>query len=137
MKELMYLKDWGILTIKILLLIILYATVSIIDHNYFSEKECKNYIIEHKDELRTDNWSDNEWINFKLDSCDNIYYTDVTVRIKKDSSYNVIFWGDRDSWRWRFKLDKFFTIDIPYNRYKDKNIELDIKLYDIINKIKQ
>lgn len=119
----------------ILVLFLLFIIIVNVEENIFTEKECKNYIIEHKDEIkRSDRGDTDEWTNFKIDSCDNSYYTDITLRISSDSSYYVIFWGDRDSWKWRFKSDKWFTVDIPYNRYKGKNTELDEKILNILYK---
>ena len=93
-----------------------------------TENRCKRYIIKHQNEIET--------LTGKIPSCTMKYYTDITVRQwgDGDSSYNVIFWGNRESWIWSFKLDKHFTIDIPYNRSKGKNVELDVKLMEIILK---
>lgn len=94
-----------------------------------TENQCKQYLIDNqKDIIKNDSNS------FNLDSTKLNYYTDVSISISNDSSYRVIFWGDRDSWKWRFKSDKYFTIDISYNRSKNINVDNDVKLYNILMK---
>jgi hypothetical protein len=93
-----------------------------------TENHYKKYIIEHKSELRI---QDKEFV--RIDSIKDSYFTDITINIKKDSSLYVIFWGDRDSWQWTFRLDNDFAIDIPYNRYKGKNIKLDLQILEAVN----
>jgi len=84
----------------------------------------KDYIIDHADEIRWDIELDSNY--YVMDSCEYDYYTDVTIRMINDSAYTVIFWGDRDSWLWRHKLDKHFTVDVPYNRSKGKGVATDM-----------
>jgi len=93
-----------------------------------TENECKNYIIKHKNEIVS--YKDN---NFRIEKCNLNYYTNITLKFyPKDSSYYVIFWGNRNSILWNTRLDKHFYIDIRYNKYK--NIEKDIEIYNILNK---
>lgn len=88
-----------------------------IDSISTSETECKEYIIKHSDEIRcaegVDFTSyDKNGIQYKIDTCTMNYWTDITLSDYGDSIY-VIFWGDRDSWKWHFKSDKGFWIYRP------------------------
>jgi hypothetical protein len=92
-----------------------------------SSKRCKKYIIEHASMIVKDEYG------FKIDTCIGLpYYTDISIRVDSDSSYSVVFWGDRNSFLWNFKLDKTFSVDIPYNRYKNHNTELDEKIISLL-----
>lgn len=115
---------------EIIIVLIILSIISflflIAHYPYITENDCKNYIIEHQDDMIK--YKTNR---YKIDTCEFNYYTDITIRIS-DSSYNVIFWGDRKSWKWGHKLDKYFEIDIPYNRYKGKNIDIDVEIIKIL-----
>lgn len=124
-----------ILVVIILLIImpmVLFIPPYIAIHPFMTDNKCKEYIIEHESEIRIYDW-DTTNVYRKIDSCEYDYYTDITIVKTDDSSYNVIFWGDRDSWKWDFKKDKYFTIDIPYKRHNGEDVELDIKLIEILN----
>jgi len=92
-------------------------------------RKYKEYIIEHSSELRKNNDIPNI---YNLDTCELSYYTDVTVSLIDDSSYSVVFWGDRDSWLWNWKLDKHFVVDDPYNNHKKINTTQDNEILKII-----
>jgi len=103
-----------------------------------TENEYKEYIIKHQDEINVidsaNGW--NEYWVFDIDTC-NIYlsyFTDVTIHTYGDSAYSMVFWGDRNSWLWYFKSDKKIDCSIPYNRYKGKNVDLDIEVIKAIFK---
>ena len=98
---------------------------------YDNDTRYKNYIIGHSNEITV-----NDYNVYRLKTTPNNYYTDITIKMLSDSSYSVVVWGDRDSWLWDYKTDKYFTIDISYNRYKGINVEKDIKILEIINNIK-
>jgi len=93
----------------------------------------KDYVINHSSDIHTKKDVPNL---YKLDTCEFNYYTEVSIKLTGDSSYMIIFWGDRDSWLWEWKLDKYFTVDIPYNNYKNINTKKDIKIIEILNNIK-
>lgn len=99
------------------LIVILIGSTPVMTNN-----QCKKYIIEHKDNIIKESES-----NYRLYSNDLKYYEEVTISIR-DNSYYIIFWGDRDSWKWNIKLDKNFSANIPYKEYKNKNVKLDKKL---------
>lgn len=96
----------------------------------------KNYIIENSDKIvpRGDIFTDDTFI-YDIDSLKG-YYTDITIRLNSDSSYSVVYWGDRDSWLWDFKLDYYYSVDIPYNRSKGIDVSKDIELINILKNIK-
>jgi len=73
-----------------------------------------------------------------IPSTDYKYYKDITLRLldKSDSTYQIIFWGDRESILWDFKLDKDVRVTIPYNRYKDKDVALDVQVFELIKNFK-
>jgi hypothetical protein len=106
-----------------------YATTLILTSE-ISVKNCKKYIIDHASEIyKTEDC-------FVIDTCiDRSYYTDVSIRINSDSSYSVVFWGNRESFLWNFRKDKSFTVDVPYKRYKGKNIKLDEQILFILKNI--
>lgn len=92
----------------------------------------KNYVIEHADKIKK---SENTKNVYEIDSCDYKYYTNISIRMMGDSSYILVFWGNRDSWLWNWKLDKDISVDIPHNIYKGKNVEKDIRLINAIKKL--
>lgn len=94
-----------------------------------SDVRCKRFVINHKDELV------GEGAFYKIMHSDRKYYKDVTVRRVGTDGYSIIFWGDRDSWLWRFRLDKYFTADVPYRKSKHKDVSLDKEILDILIKL--
>lgn len=93
-----------------------------------SETYYKKIIIEHQHEIIKDR---NNY--FTIENVDLGYYDHVTIRKNSDSTLFIVFWGDRNSWLWRFKLDNYFSIDIPYKRYKNKDVDVDIQIVNILN----
>jgi hypothetical protein len=104
---------------------------------YMTDNRCKKYIITNKDKLIKEH---NDLATVELAILKpNIkfyhYYTDITLRLlysESDSTYQIIFWGDRNSWKWDFKRDKLVLVDIRYNRYKGKNVDLDLQIFNIL-----
>lgn len=92
------------------------------------EKRCKNLLLNNSDKVRM--VSDNQFILENLDG----YYEEVTLSFQTDSSYVIICWGDRKSFWWDFIRDEKIVVSIPYNRYKGKNVELDVKIIDTFKK---
>ena len=118
-------------------------TKAIINSFETSEIICKEYVIEHSDEITFGNYDN----SYKIDTCLLLYWDDITIRDYQDSIY-ILFWGDRDSWKWKFN-DKGFWIYrsiIDIEKYPKINIEsiiikkstldnidtLDIVIFDII-----
>jgi hypothetical protein len=99
---------------------------------FISDKGMKKYVLAHKDMIKK------EGNILKISSTDFKYYTDITLRLldSNDSTYQIVFWGDRNSKLWDFKLDKSITVTIPYNRYKNKNVNLDVQVFELINNFK-
>jgi hypothetical protein len=100
---------------------------------FLTDKGMKKYVLTHKEMIKKEN--NNLLV---IPHTDFKYYKDVTLRLidGTDSTYQIVFWGDRESILWRFKLDKLVRVTIPYNRYKGKNVELDEKVYEMINELK-
>lgn len=65
------------------------------------------------------------------------YYTDISFSLLSDSSYVMILWADRNSIWWHLRKDKIINVDVPYNRYKGKNVDLDIQLIKKFNNLKK
>ena len=89
-----------------------------------------NYVIDNADKIRE--YKEGNANVYIIDTCKLNYYQDVTIRMNSDSCYTLVFWGDRDSWLWRFKLDKHFTVDVPYNRYKGENVDKDMSVISAV-----
>jgi hypothetical protein len=93
-----------------------------------SNKTCKKYILKHASEIeKNKNY-------FIIPNYNGIYYNEITIRLN-DSGYDVVYWGDRESFLWTFKLDKNFSVDVPYNKYKKHNTELDEKIISLLKNI--
>ena len=95
-----------------------------------TEVVCKQYLIEHSDDIRLTTDDDIEFARYKVDTCLLPYWDDITIKDYGDSVY-VLFWGDRDSWKWRFNLDDGFWIC----RIKGKQDEQDLKILNILDKL--
>ena len=136
MKELMKLKVINMKALTSLISPILACIIMIcsltfliaIASPFLTDKKIKKYVLAHKDQIKKEKYG------LVIPSTDYKYYKDITLRLIKgtDSTYQIVFWGDRESILWSFKLDKDITVDIPYNRYKGKNVELDEKVFKLI-----
>lgn len=92
-----------------------------------STKRCKKYIIKHASYIVKDKYG------YSIDTCIGLpYYTDISIRMDSDNSYNVVFWGNRESFLWNFRLDKHFSADVPYEKSKKHNVELDEQILSIL-----
>lgn len=117
----------NLFTIIELVFVALFAIFIIVAKSPFmTEKRCKDYLLDKRDKLVK------EEKGLAITGTDFHYYTDVTLRLIEDSVYQIIYWGDRNSWKWRFKLDKSIIVDIPYNKYKGKNVTLDLKIIHLL-----
>lgn len=116
-----------IIIINILLLIL------IVYNPIYNTYECKRYAIEHIDEIDNITKNKNGYV-FHYTITDTNYYTNISIRIDTHwNYYSLIMWGDRNSWKWYYKLDKDFVVDLDYTKYNNKNITIDSIL---INKLK-
>jgi hypothetical protein len=114
---------------------IVYALMFTMDSPFFLEDNFKEYVIEHQSEIyRTDS---SHFKIYNLDSEKTKYWTDVTIKLRSDSSYYMLFWGDRDSWLWTFNKDVSISADISYDTYKSKNVDLDRKILKALYDCKQ
>ena len=70
--------------------------------------------------------------SFIIDGTNFKYYTDISIRLNDDSSYTIVYWGDRKSWKWNYLKDKYFTVDISYNKSKGIDTKLDEKIIALL-----
>jgi len=85
-----------------------------IDSFNTSEVICKQYVIDYSYNVKCSDY-DTSHLDcdvYKIDTCLLPYWDDITISNYGDSVY-IIFWGDRYSWKWRFKSDKGFWIYRP------------------------
>lgn len=68
--------------------------------------------------------------------CVDRYFDEVTLKLYNDSTYRVVFWGDRESWLWSAKSDFDFTTNVPYDKYNGKDVKMDIEIIRILSNIK-
>lgn len=129
-------KRLGIFALLLLVVFFIPALICLWDDLNITcgDAKYKNYVIEHASEIRKHEEGNGEM--YIIDTCEFNYYQDVTIRMNSDSCYTLVFWGDRDSWLWDFKLDKHFRVDIPYNRYKGENIDKDISVISLVTDLK-
>lgn len=86
------------------------------------ERYEKEFMIDNVHKLKK--VSDNSFVIENLDG----YYTEKSISFQSDSSFTIICWGDRNSFWWNIRKDKKITVSIPYDRYKGKNIHLDLEI---------
>jgi len=122
----------NIILVFLVFLFSLLITINI-DINFSKKHRFKNFIIENKDKIKYIEIGD--YSHYSIDSLSG-YYNVVSIHLTSDSTYKIIFWGDRNSWLWDYKLDYYFTEDIPYNRSKRKNVEKDVEIINILKNIK-
>jgi hypothetical protein len=113
----------------ILLVLIALGVIKLILTAEPSDIHCKRFVINHKDEIIK------EGSFYKIMHSDRKYYKDVTIRRFGTDGYSVIFWGDRDNWLWRFRLDKYFNADVPYRQSKHKDVLLDKEILEILTNL--
>jgi hypothetical protein len=117
---------------SLLLMLVSFSFLMLMAHPFLTEYRWKEYVIKHKADFhKTEH-------GLKTDSTAYSYYTDVTLKLLEgsDSTYQLIFWGNRDSKLWDFKLDKLIIVDIPYNRSKGKDVTVDNEIIEFINSFK-
>lgn len=114
-------------------LLLLFVGLPFLEKSELARSIGKDYIIQHTEKLQSTEYDTMSSDSVLKIDIKNNYYTEVTLSITSDSSYTVIYWGDRESWMWSIRKDFYFSVDIPYNRYKKKNVSKDI---DILNSFK-
>ena len=118
---------------SILVSIGLIITTILCIFNINTHNKSKNFIIRNKDKIK--HVENCDFSYYVIDSLQG-YYTDITIKLEDDSKYTVIFWGDRESWLWNYKLDYYFTEDLIYNKYNNKDISKDVEIINILKNIK-
>ena len=124
-----FLAQMGILIIGLLIGYV----ISYYIFDYVDEDKYKDYIIEHQDEIvkgDPENGDPLGW--YKIPSCEYEYITDITIRKTSDSVYDIVFWGDRDSWKWKYFKDIDFEINIPKDFSTNESIEKDLEIFNIL-----
>lgn len=91
---------------------------------YQTDNSQKEFLIDNANTNKLEKISDNTFI---IDSLDG-YYTEKTISFQPDSSYTIICWGDRNSLLWYIRKDKMIHVSIPYNRYKNIDVDTDVRL---------
>lgn len=126
--------------ISIIIYITIFITFFIITYPHLTDNYCKKYLIGNSNSMSKDKYyMYDKGVNsyaLALDSNNYSYYTDMTCTLIDDSTYQIIFWGNRDSWKWNIKKDKCLIVDIPYERYRGKDVSLDIEVLKAIKKSK-
>ena len=105
-------------------------TIKMMEESEFTNSNYKNCIIENKYYLQICEYNTPDNRLFEMYFKDS-YYTDATIRVMPDSAYTIIFWGNRKSIMWDIRKDYSFTVEIPYNRSKGKDVSKDIKIFEI------
>jgi len=105
-------------------------------HHMTTDEYYKDLVIKHSDDIvatgkdvNYDNHKDK--VHYKINELDHYYYEEVTI-VRTGDNYRIILWGNRDSWLWGFRTDKSIEVDIPYNRYKGKDVTKDLLIIDIL-----
>lgn len=92
-----------------------------------NDKYCKQYVLKHKGEICKEDKT------LVIPTVENKYYDDITLRLLGEDRYQIIFWGNRDSWKWRFKLDKCVIVDYTYEYAKGrKGTKIDYEILQLI-----
>ncbi len=108
--------------------ILLLILIPVAIHKYYSTspEALKNHIAsEHEFLYET---SQDHLKTYRLDVPYSEYYEYAQVKVFKDQLF-IIFWGDRDSWLWKFKLDNHFYVE------RSSKNPLDKKLFIIFDKL--
>ena len=116
-----------------LVLALILGIILIIASSGISDRQCKKYIISHADDLRRS--KQNPFI-LRIDSLELDYYQDATIRYS-DESYSIVFWGNRESFLWKVRRDKYFVMDIPYWKSKNLTTKDDETLIEIFKKVER
>lgn len=123
-------------TIVIILLIslLINSLLIFLVYQYPTRNYYKNYIIKNSDKIKfikSDYYELFEITDIKG------YYKEISIRLEPDGTYNVVYWGNRDSFLWKFKSDYIFNIDLSYDKCKGKDITKDLEIIEILINIKK
>jgi hypothetical protein len=105
--------------------IVAYFILAIVFSSCQSEKYQKEFLIDNVNKI--EKVSENSFVIENLDG----YYTEKSISFQSDSFYTIICWGDRNSFWWNIRKDKKIDVSIPYDRYKGKNVNIDVKLISV------
>ena len=105
--------------------IAVYAMLAVVFYSCQAETSHKEFLIDNVDKI--EKVSETSFVIENLDG----YYTEKSISFQLDSSFTIICWGDRNSFLWNIMKDKKITVSIPYDRYKDKNVDIDVKLVSV------
>lgn len=98
---------------------------------YLSEKKMKKYVLDHQDQIEKTN---NGYMTYlTISKTEYKYYTDISLKLLDENTYMLIFWGDRNTWKWGIKLDGDVTVDVRYQEIvKRKDVTLDKEVLKLI-----
>jgi hypothetical protein len=100
--------------------ILLFIIILMIKSPFLSDKAVKDYVINNY--YKFENVPQDQFKPSKSLTTKNLsYYTDITLRIITDSTYQIICWGDRNSILWYFKLDKQIIVTMNYDKINDQD----------------
>lgn len=117
---------------KLITLLLITLTISLT--NCKSDNYYKNYVIQQINTTDTLNIK-RGWLVLPSNK---FYYEDITVSGISDSSLTIICWVDRKDWTRKIVNDRVIIVNVPYSRYKKKDIKTDVELIKSINlKIEQ
>jgi predicted oxidoreductase (fatty acid repression mutant protein) len=102
-----------------------YAMLAVVLSSCQSETSQKEFLIDNV--YKMEKVSETSFVIENLDG----YYTEKSISFQSDSSFTIICWGDRNSFLWNIRKDKKITVSIPYDRYKGKNVDIDVKLVGV------
>lgn len=108
--------------------IVVYALLAVVFSSCQTEESQKEFLIDNVEKM--ERISDNSFVIKKLGG----YYTEKSISFQSDSSFTIICWGDRNSFLWNIFKDNKITLSIPYNRYKGKNVDTDVRLVEVFKK---
>lgn len=120
-----------VLCISFVLFIISYIWFFILNDIGINQDKLISYLIKNENNIERDLPCENCF--YVKDFNDKNYYTDMSISVSNDSSYIIILWGNRNHIMYEHKKDVIVTIDIPYNRYKGKDVAKQVRLYQILN----
>lgn len=98
---------------------------------WWTDKGFKTYVIEHKDDIKKSIFDLSEYEkSYKLDY-KGMYFQDFTIIHYNDNSYQIVVWGDRNS----FWFNIFLDYDIKYDIEIDRPTKTDLSIIQILENI--
>ncbi len=102
-----------------------------------TQQGCKNYIISHQQEIIKTDHNNNNNNYFSIPGYSGFYYKHITIKTTSDSSYTIILKGDKNSFLWKTKQDKYMVTDIANKRFLGIATKKDYEVFNIINQLKK